>query len=99
MLIDNEEDNLKTQNEPVFKSIVYTCNKTFMCRQFIRNNHNQIAFKNYTSLIKVYAKIESLLPKDSKINVKEELEELYESIGFDPKLYKNDKKKLISLGG
>ena len=40
--------------------------------------------------------IESLLPKDSKINVKEELEELYEAIGFDPKLYKNYKKKLIS---
>ena len=70
MLIDNEEDNLKTQNEPAFKSIVYTCNKTFMCRQFIRNNANQIAFKNYTSLIKVYVKIESLLPKDSKINDK-----------------------------
>ncbi len=32
--------------------------------------------------------IESLLPKDSKINVKEELEELYEAIGFDPNLYK-----------
>ena len=48
--------------------------------------------KNYASLIKVYAMIESLLPKDSKINVKEELEELYKSIGFDPKLYKEDKK-------
>ena len=96
MLIDNEEDILKVQKEPVFESIVYTCNKTFRCRQFIRNNTNQIASKNYTSLIKVYVMIESLLPKDSKINVKEELEELYEAIGFDPKLYKNDKKKLIS---
>ena len=96
MLIDNEEDILKVQKEPVFESIVYTCNKTFRCRQFIRINTNQIASKNHTSLIKVYAIIESLLPKDTKINVKEELEEPYEAIGFDPKLYKNDKKKLIS---
>ena len=29
MLIDNEEDILKSQKEPVFESIVYTCNKTF----------------------------------------------------------------------
>ena len=62
MLIDNEEDILKSQKEPVFESIVYTCNKTFRCRQFIRSNTNQIASKNYASLIKVYVMIESLLP-------------------------------------
>ncbi len=77
MLIDNEKDILKSQKEPVFESTVYTCNKTFMCRQIIRNNTNQIASKNNDSLIKVYVLIESLLPKDSKINVKEELEKLY----------------------
>ena len=82
MLIDNEENILKSQKESVFESIVCTYNKTFRCRQFIRNNTNQIASKNYASLIKVYVMIESLLPKDSKINVKEELEELYEAIGF-----------------
>ena len=62
MLIDNEEDILKVQKEPVFESIVYTCNKTFRCRQFIRNNTNQIASKNYILFIKLYAMIESLLP-------------------------------------
>ncbi len=80
MLKDNEEDNLKIQKDLVFESIVYTCNKTFRSRQFIRNNTNQIAMKNYASLIKVYAMIESLLPKDSKINAEEDVEELFEDI-------------------
>ena len=73
MLIDNEEDHLKVQKEPVFRSIVYTCNKTFRFTQFITNNTNQIALKNHNPLIKVNATIESLLPKDSKLNDKEKL--------------------------
>ena len=80
MLIDNGEDHLKVQKEPVFESIVYTCNKTFRCRQFIRNNTNQIALKNHNPLIKVNATIESLLPKDSKIKAEEDVEELFEDI-------------------
>ncbi len=80
MLIDNEEDHLKVQKEPVFRSIVYTCNKTFRFTQFITNNTNQIALKNHNPLIKVNATIESLLPKDSKIKAEEDVEELFEDI-------------------
>ncbi len=52
--------------------------------------------KNWTSLIKVHNKFESLLRDDSKVIVSEKLEELYESLDFDSNLYKDNKKKLSS---
>ena len=94
MIIDNFENDLQAQVPQDFDPKVYNPNKSFTNKKYFRRFTHQIALKNWTSLLKVHQKIESLLIDDSKVIISEKIAELYDAIDFDPSLYKDDKKKL-----
>ena len=96
MIIENFQNDLQPQIPQDLESKIYNPNKSFASKKYFKRFTQQISMKNWTSLIKVHNKIESLLRDDSKIIVSEKLEELYESLDFDPNLYKDNKKKLSS---
>ena len=83
MIIENFENDLQPQIPQDLDSKIYNPNKSFASKKYFKRFTQQISMKNWTSLIKVHNKIESLLRDDSKIIVSEKLEELYESLDFD----------------
>ena len=96
MIIDNFENDLQPQIPQDLDPKIYNPSKSFPSKAYFKRFTPQISMKNWTSLIKVHNKIESLLRDDSKVIVSEKLEELYESLDFDSNLYKDNKKKLSS---
>ena len=79
MIIDNFENDLQPQIHQDLDPKIYNPNKNFPSKAYFKRFTPQISMKNWTSLIKVHNKIESLLRDDSKVIVSEKLEELYES--------------------
>ena len=91
MIIDNyeeEESNIR-MGLPIVK--IYNCNKKFKNKTYFQSNKFDISLKNYTSLMNFHNKLESMIKETKPISIKEELDFLYESLDFDPKLYKNPK--------
>jgi hypothetical protein len=91
MIIDNFENDLQAQVPQDFDPKVYNPNKSFTNKKYFRRFTDQIAMKNWTSLLKVHQKIESLLIDDSKVYLRK-IAELYDAIDFDPNLCKEYKK-------
>ena len=95
MILDNnDEDDLRI-NEDQKKIQIYNPNKKFKNKNFYASFRNDISIKNYTSLLKFHNKLQLILNDSNDINIKEELDFLYQSIEFDPLLYKKPKNIIL----
>ena len=90
----NDEEDLRI-NEDQKKFQIYNPNKKFKNKIFYASFRNDISIKNYTSLLKFHNKLQLILNDSNDINIKEELDFLYQSIEFDPLLYKKPKNFIL----
>lgn len=95
MILENNDEDYLRFREDQKKIQIYNPNKKFKNKIFYFSFRNDISVKNYTSLLKFHNKLELILKDSNHVNIKEELEFLYQSIEFDPILYKKPKNYIL----
>ena len=94
MILEEEIENYIINPERAVKIQMYNPNIRFQNRAYYNRFRHNIVFKNYRALISLNKKLESYIIEEDVINVREELELLYQALDFDPNLYKERPKKL-----